>query len=163
MNRNATFNSTELTRSMFLERLRNALRIALLPLMLLVATGATAAPWEIRGAAPEILIETATVGPSLRYPGTTGIWVTYSPSLSVDCSPPRGCYAKTQRIHYVFNCAPRYAMPVERISADLGGTVIKRETRSEGDPYVVEGDVAALIILDTYCPLRDSRNRRDSR
>ena len=105
-----------------------------------------------RGAAPEIAIETRTVGPSLRYPGTTGVWVTYSPSLSVDCSPPRSCYAKTQRIYYVFNCAPRYAMPVERVSADIGGTVIKQESRSDAEPYYADADTGAFVILETYLP-----------
>jgi hypothetical protein len=129
--------------------------------MAMIAAGsATAARWEITGAAPEVVIETNTVGPSLRYPGTTGVWVTYSPSLSVDCGPPRGCYAKTQRIYYVFNCSPRYAMPMERISADIGGSVIKRETRGDDDVYSADGDVGALVILETYCPVRGSRDRR---
>jgi len=127
---------------------------------LLAAGNAGAAPWEITGAAPEIAIETNTAGPSLKFPGTTGVWVTYSPSLSVDCAPPKGCYAKTQRIYYVFNCSPRYAIPVERISADIGGTIIKRESRSEGEPYVLDADVGAWVILHTYCPVGGRRDRR---
>jgi hypothetical protein len=35
--------------------------------------------------------------------------------------------ARTQRIYYAFSCSPRYAMPIERISAHLNGSVIKRE------------------------------------
>ena len=129
--------------------------------VVLLATGsAAAAPWEIMGAAPEVAIDTNSVGPSLRYPGTTGVWVTYSPSLSVDCGPPRGCYAKTQRIYYVFNCSPRYAMPVERISADLNGSIIKREARSDADVYSADADVGAWVIMETYCPLRGGRDRR---
>lgn len=128
--------------------------------MLLTAGSALAAPWEIMGGAPGIMLETATVGPSLRYPGTTGIWVTYAPSMSVDCSPPRGCYARTQRIYYVFNCAPRYAMPLERISADINGSVIKHEFRTDADPYSADADVGAFVILETYCPVRGSRDRR---
>lgn len=135
-------------------------RIAIAPLVLLVVGSASAARWEIMGAASEIALDTNTVGPSLRVPGATGIWLTYSPSLSVDCSPPRGCYAKTQRIYYVFNCSPRWAMPIERLSADLGGSVIKREMRDEGEPYSADGDVAALVILETYCPVRGWRDRR---
>ena len=127
---------------------------------LAAATHAIAAPWEILGAAPEVAIETSTAGPSLRYPGTSGVWVTYSPSMSVDCSPPRGCYARTQRIYYVFNCSPRYAVPVERTSADINGSVIKRETRSESDPYSAGGDIGAFVVLETYCPLRGGRDRR---
>ena len=139
---------------------RTELRSAVAALALFAASGACAAPWEIMGAAPEIALETNTVGPSLRFPGTTGVWLTYSPSLSVDCSPPRGCYAKTQRIYYVFNCSPRWAMPLERLSADINGTVINRETRGEGDRYAVDGDVGAFVILETYCPVRGWRDRR---
>ena len=127
---------------------------------LLASASALAAPWEITGAAPEVAIDTSTVGPSLRYPGTTGIWVTYSPSLSVDCSPPRACYAKKQRIYYVFNCSPRYAMPIERISADLNGSIIKREARTDAEPYYPDADVGAFVILETYCPNRGWRDRR---
>jgi hypothetical protein len=126
----------------------------------LAAASALAAPWEINGAAPEVAIDTSTVGPSLRYPGTTGVWVTYSPSLSVDCSPPRACYAKRQRIYYVFNCSPRYAMPIERISADLNGSIIKQETRTDAEPYYPDADVGAFVILETYCPGRGWRDRR---
>lgn len=128
--------------------------------LLLTAGSALAAPWEIMGGAPGIMLDTATVGPSLRYPGTTGIWVTYAPSMSVDCSPPRGCYARTQRIYYIFNCAPRYAMPLERISMDLNGNVVNREFRTDADPYSADADVGALVILETYCPSRGWRDRR---
>ena len=83
-----------------------------------------------------------------------------SPSLSVECSPPRGCYAKTQRIYYVFNCAPRYAMPVERLSTDINGSIIKQETRTGAEPYSADADVGAFVILETYCPVRGWRDRR---
>lgn len=139
---------------------RHCMRFAAVAVGMIAAGSVVAARWEITGAAPEVLIESNTAGPSLRYPGTTGVWVTYSPSLSVDCGPPRGCYAKTQRVYYVFNCSPRYAMPMERISADLGGSVIKRETRGDGDAYSADADVGALLILQTYCPARESRDRR---
>jgi hypothetical protein len=141
------------------DRCRHIFR-AIASVFLLASASALAAPWEITGAAPEVAIETNTVGPSLRFPGTTGVWVTYSPSLSVDCSPPRACYAKTQRIYYVFNCSPRYAMPVERISADLNGSIIKREARTDAEPYYPDADVGAFVILETYCPIRGWRDRR---
>jgi hypothetical protein len=139
---------------------KQTLRLAAALIGMVAVGSVVAARWEITGAAPEVTIETNTAGPSLRYPGTTGVWVTYSPSLSVDCGPPRGCYAKTQRIYYVFNCSPRYAMPMERISSDIGGSVIKRETRGDGDVYSADGDVGAFVILETYCPTRGSRDRR---
>ena len=140
--------------------LRAGSRIVIATVLLTGAMPASAARWEIMGAAPEIALDTSTVGPSLRFPGATGIWLTYAPSMSVDCSPPRGCYAKTQRTYYLFNCAPRWAVPMERLSADLNGSVIKHELREEGEPYSANADVAAFVILETFCPLHGWRDRR---
>lgn len=133
---------------------------AIVVLCVLAAHAANAARWEINGAATEVALDTTTLGPSPQFPGMTGIWVVYSPSLSVDCSPPRGCYAKTQRIYYTFNCSPRYAVPTERISIDLNGSVINRELRETADPYSPAYDVGAAQILDTYCPVREKERRR---
>ena len=139
---------------------RQLLGSAVAAVMMLAAETVGAARWEILGSAPEVAIDTSTAGPSLRYPGTTGVWLTYSPTMSVDCGPPRGCYAKTQRIYYVFGCSPRYAMPIERLSADLNGSIIKQEVRGEGEPYSADADVGAFVILETYCPHRGWRDRR---
>ena len=83
---------------------------------------------------------------------TTYGFMTFTPTLSVDCSPPRGCYASTQRIQYNFNCAPRYAVAVERISMDLNGNVLKHEIP---ESYVVSNDEAANRVLSTFCGPRD--------
>ena len=77
----------------------------------------------------------------------------YTPALSVDCSPPRGCYAKTQRIHYDFSCAPRYIVLTERISMDLNGTIINREVRDAAPSYTPAYDAGTMQVLDTFCPL----------
>jgi hypothetical protein len=68
--------------------------------------------------------------------------------LSIDCSPPRGCYASSQRIYYNFGCAPRYAVVVERISMDLNGAVLKRETPGT---YATANDEAAKRVLKEFC------------
>ena len=104
-----------------------------------------------------LTIETGSLGPSLRIPGATGVWVYHAPTLSVDCSPPRGCYATTQRIYYVFNCAPRYAVPMERLSMDLNGSVVKHEVREISPTYEQTYDEAAALVLDTLCPHRERR------
>ena len=104
-----------------------------------------------------LTIETGSLGPSLRIPGATGVWVYHAPTLSVDCSPPRGCYATTQRIYYVFSCAPRYAVPMERLSMDLNGSVVKHEVREGSPTYALTYDEAATLVLDTLCPHRERR------
>lgn len=123
-------------------------------LVLMIPCHATrAAPWEsIPTFSGLIDIELDTLGPSGRIAGATGVWVRYTPTLSVDCSPPRGCYANTQRIYYNFNCRPRYAVAMERISMDLKGAVIKHEIFAI---YVTSNDEAAHRVLNAFCGLPD--------
>ena len=127
--------------------------------LLIVAGAAHAARWEL-AEGPGVSVDTTTLGPSPHYPGMTGVWVSYTPSLSVDCSPPRGCYAKTQRIYYTFNCTPRYAVPADRISYDLNGAVVNRELRDGAVPYAANFDAGANAVLDLYCPLPEKDRRR---
>lgn len=96
-----------------------------------------------------------SLGPSTLVAGASGAWVLYAPTLSVDCSPPRGCYAKTQRIHYDFSCAPRYSVLTEQISMDLNGTIVKHEVRDAVPRYVQSYDAGAIRVLETFCPLPD--------
>ena len=92
-----------------------------------------------------------TLGPSTMYPGATAVWVQYDPGTSFECSPPRGCYAKMQRINFTFSCAPMYAVMTERVSYDLNGNVVKHEIQdiqSTNPTY----DTGARLVLATYCP-----------
>ena len=115
---------------------------------------ASALDWSTGSSAYGFAIDTNTLGPSLAYPGATAVWVLFEPTQSVECTPPRGCYAKTQRINFTFNCAPRYAVMTERISYDLNGNIVKRENQNiQADPLTY--DAGARLVLDTYCPLRD--------
>ena len=108
-----------------------------------------AAAWEaIPALSGTIVIESDTLAPSTRLGGAGGVWVRYTPALSIDCSPPRGCYANSQRIHYNFACAPRYAVVAERISMDLNGAVIKHEMPGT---YAASTDEAANRILKEFC------------
>lgn len=122
------------------------------------ANGVPSVVWETGPSyAGPLAIELYSLGPSLQIPGATGVWVRHAPTLSVDCSPPRGCYATNQRIFYVFNCAPRYALPMERISMDLNGAIVKHEVRQGQPTYPLTYDEAAILVLDTYCPTREHR------
>lgn len=97
-------------------------------------------------------ITVESLGPPMLVAGASGAWILYSPTLSVDCSPPRGCYAKTQRIHYDFSCVPRYIVLTERISMDLNGAIIKDEVQDAAS-YPASYDAGAMRVLDTFCPL----------
>jgi len=104
--------------------------------------------WDsMSSASGSITVESAA--PSTRIAGATDVWVKYAPTLSVDCSPPRACYATTQRIRYDVSCVPRYVVMSERISMDLNGTIVKHEL---GSANTIAYDAAAIRVLDTLCP-----------
>lgn len=100
-------------------------------------------------------IDASSLGPSPTYPGASSVWVLYDPpGMSFDCSPPRGCYAKTQRINYTFNCAPAYAVITERISYDLGGNVVNHEVQNIQSANPSTYDAGGRMVLSTYCGAR---------
>ena len=104
------------------------------------------------------LVTVESLGPSTVIPRADGAWVLYAPTLSVDCSPPRGCYANTQRIHYDFSCSGRYAVMTERISMDLNGNVVKHESIAASPGYAPSYDAGAIKILETFCPPLPTRD-----
>ena len=108
-----------------------------------------------------IEIETNKFSTSTRFVGADAIWLHHSYPMSIDCRPPRGCYAKSQLINYHFRCAPRYVAVVERISMDLNGNIVKHEVFELGGTYELytQGD-----LVDSFCgPLPDPADLRDLR
>jgi hypothetical protein len=97
-----------------------------------------------------VAIETNKLLPSTRFAGAFAIWVQHSYAISVDCRPPRGCYAKTQVINYHFSCWPRYIIVVERISMDLNGNIVKHEVL-EPAPTSVLNYEADDEVLNRFC------------
>lgn len=65
-----------------------------------------------------------SIAPAEGYPGTAAVWVYFDYPLSVDCSPPRACYAKSQWIHAYVNCFTRTVAVMQQISMDLNGNVV---------------------------------------
>src|SRR5262245_44247557 len=55
---------------------------------------------------------------------TVSGWVLINYALSVDCSPPRACYAKSQSVYSYAYCSTRAIREMQRISLDLNGNVI---------------------------------------
>jgi hypothetical protein len=118
----------------------------------LSAPAALAANWEsLPNVSAAVTVE--SLGPSALLERADGAWVLYAPTLSVDCSPPRGCYARTQRIHYDFSCSPRYAVMTERISMDIGGAIVKHELLERTAAFAPSYDAGATSVLDAFCPL----------
>jgi hypothetical protein len=97
-----------------------------------------------------IVIETNKLSPSTRFVGALAIWVQNSYAISIDCRPPRGCYAKIQVINYHFSCAPRYVIVGERISMDLNGNVVKHEVLEPAATSGLDYD-AHREVLERFC------------
>ena len=95
-----------------------------------------------------VAIETNKFSQSTRFAGAIAIWVPYSYAISVDCSPPRACYANSQVINYHFSCWPRYIVVVESLSMDLNGDVVKHAVY---DPTPVPDYEADNGVLNRFC------------
>ena len=81
------------------------------------------------------VIDTNKLYDSTRFVGAVAVWFHQTYPISVECNPPRGCYARSQLTNYHFSCAPRYVVVVERISFDLNGEVVKHEFLEPGAIY----------------------------
>jgi hypothetical protein len=55
---------------------------------------------------------------------TVGGWVVINYAMSVDCSPPRACYASSQRVYAHAYCSMGAIREIQRISLDLNGNVL---------------------------------------
>lgn len=70
-------------------------------------------------------VEIYSIGPAdLILPGTVEAWVRVEHAMSVDCSPPRACYAKSQWIHGYVSCQTGSIAVLQRISMDLNDNVV---------------------------------------
>ena len=79
-------------------------------------------------------------------PYTVGAWFRYTYSLSIDCSPPRGCLAATQRVYYRADCLLKAIMPIQRIFLDLNGNV-QRSDNFGAAPYLPPlGSLESLAV-----------------
>jgi hypothetical protein len=57
-------------------------------------------------------------------PYTVEGWVLINYVMSVDCSPPRACYANSQWVYAHAHCAMGAIREVKRVSLDLNGNVL---------------------------------------
>ena len=57
-------------------------------------------------------------------PAAVGGWVVIDYKMSVDCSPPRACYAASQRVYLYAYCSIGVIRELQRISLDLNGNVL---------------------------------------
>jgi len=81
--------------------------------------------------------------------------------MSIDCAPPRGCRASSQRVYVLVNCAAQGVAYVQRISYDLNGNLVGQTdanlnaTQSLARPGSAEGELWRAL-----CPAYPDRFER---
>ena len=80
-----------------------------------------------------IAVDADSVTPVEGLPGTMTAWFRFSYAVMLDCSPPRGCLASSQRIQYRVICSISAIAPIQRTLLDLAGNVL---AQSEVTPDV---------------------------
>jgi len=88
---------------------------------------------------------------------TVGGWVLINYALSVDCSPPRACYASSQRVYSYAYCSTRAIHEMQRTSLDLNGNVVA-ET-GERLTYIPPRGSVDRAIVRTLCDAYGFRSR----
>lgn len=90
------------------------------------------------------------------------VWLYHEYAISIDCSPPRACYAKYQLVNYHFNCHRGFVYVRERISMDLNGNVINHQVFEHPTPLSSLNETARdLACRICGCPdLQDWLDRR---
>ena len=79
-------------------------------------------------------VETNVLAQSNWLVAAYAIWLYHEYPLSIDCSPPRACYAKSQLVNYHFNCVRGFIYVRERISMDLNGNVVNHQVFEQPTP-----------------------------
>jgi hypothetical protein len=83
-------------------------------------------------------------------PYTVGASFRYTYSLSIDCSPPRGCLATSQRVYYRADCLLKAIMPIQRIFLDLNGNVTRSESFGAA-PYLPPAGSLESLAVRSLC------------
>lgn len=97
--------------------------------------------------ATALAVDADSVSPVEGLPYTVGAWFRYTYNLSIDCSPPRGCLAASQRIYYRVDCPLKAITPIQRISLDLNGNVTKPDAGFNAASYLPSlGSLESLAI-----------------
>lgn len=105
-----------------------------------------------------IAVDADSVTPVEGSPDTRTAWFRFTYAVMLDCSPPRGCLASSQRVQYRVTCIGglRGAIaPIQRTLLDLAGNVLaSSEVTLDVVPYVpppgtVENEMASSFCSDS--------------
>ena len=106
-------------------------------------------------------VELHSIGPAEGFPGTVAAWAYVTYGMSVDCSPPRACYAKSQWIYAYVSCDTRSLAMIQRISMDLNGNVVAI-ANAEQLLFYRPNDPGGVILLTRLCGYVPDRDDDDS-
>ena len=87
-------------------------------------------------------------------PGTMTAWFRFSYAVMLDCSPPRGCLASTQRIQYRVIYSIGAIAPIQRTLLDLAGNVLAQSQVTlnvaayGAPPGTIEGEMVSSFCSD---------------
>jgi len=83
-------------------------------------------------------------------PETRTAWFRFSYAVMLDCSPPRGCLASSQRIQYRVTCRIGVIAPIQRMLLDLAGNTL---AQSEHDvaPYAPPRGSIESAMVSSFC------------
>ena len=98
-----------------------------------------------------IAVDADSVAPEEGLPGTMTAWFRFSYDAMLDCSPPRGCLASSQRIQYRVICSIGAIAPIQRTLLDLAGNVLAQSEVTLDAPYdAPKGSVEIAMVL-SFC------------
>lgn len=83
-----------------------------------------------------LAVDRDSIGAAAGSPHAFGAWIRAVYPISIDCSPPRACYAASQRIYVSILCPVRAIAVIQRISMDLNGNIVAQHEAAPGAaPY----------------------------
>jgi len=82
-------------------------------------------------------------------PYTVEGWVLVNYATSVNCSPPRACYASSQWVYSYAYCSAGGIREIKRVSLDLNGNVVAES--GERVAYVPRHGSVDRAVLRTLC------------
>jgi hypothetical protein len=82
-------------------------------------------------------------------PDTVAGWVSINYALSVDCSPPRACYATSQSVYSYAYCSTRAIREVQRNSLDLNGNIVAQT--GERPTYIPPRGSLDRAVMRSLC------------
>ena len=106
-------------------------------------------PGSLPASSAGISVNWSEVGPVEGSPDTAGGWVLIEYARSVACSPPRACYANSQRAYVYAYCAIGAIKDIQRISMDLNGNVVAQT--GERVAYIPPYDSVDREVVRILC------------